>query len=185
MVSRQAHNLKTPVRIRVPQQYMQQRFDEHNQKEIAAFIIENLSCHTQFSLGTVSQENKPWVVCLNLSYDDRINIIWKSEKISSHSVHIQKNQHVSICIYSSNNGDFGFYANAKAHEVLNENELKHCLEFRFTRKGKEVPRIETFLHDSNYRIYSAELSEVWISDDRHLKTSVDLEILRTVLNQTL
>lgn len=162
-------------------------FNENNQTEIAEFILRHLERHPQFALGTVDQSGKPWVVCLNLAYNNKINIIWKSSKETEHSKHIRSNPNVSICIFSETKeiGDFGFYTKAIAHEVTDENELKHCLNVRYKEKGKEVPAISKFLGNSPDRIYSAEIQEAWVTDNRHIKTGVDLETLRSVSSQDI
>lgn len=78
------------------------------------FILSNLSRVKEFSLATVDQAGEPWVVAINLCYDNQLNIIWHSEKDTEHSKHIRDNPNVAICIYDdfADIGDFGFYAKA-------------------------------------------------------------------------
>ena len=163
---------------------MRKNFDEKNQEEIAKFVLDNLPRHKQFALGTIDENGSPWVVCLNLAYDDKLNIIWKSKKDTEHSKHIATNKNVSICVYSNDEkvGDFGFYTKVVAHEVSDEKELEKCLDFRYKRKNKEIPPLSELLGDSDARIYIAEIREAWVSDNRHLKTKVDMKVLRSILN---
>jgi len=155
-------------------------FDEKDQQSIANFILDNLPRHRQLTLGSVDSSGQPWVVCVNLAYDEDLNLIWKSLEASEHSKNVRADSRVSICIFSqtTNHGDFGFYTKAVAHEVAAEDELRRCLEAR-SKKGEPLPDLAKFLPPSTVRLYCAEIKEAWIIDDRHLKTQVDLTVLRT------
>ncbi len=155
-------------------------FNENDPKSVASFVLDNLPRHKQFALATVDSEGAPWCVCLNLSYDSDVNIIWKSLKDTQHSEHIKKNPQVSITVFSETEdvGDFGFYTKAVAHEVVDTNELKRLLEVRF--RGKTVPPVEDFLDESPLRIYVATIEAAWVNDDRHNKSEVDLLTLRAL-----
>lgn len=158
---------------------MARGFDHSSQKDAVRFIRENIGRHKQFALGTVDSAGQPWVVCLNLAYDDKLNIIWKSEKSTEHSNHIQNNPTVSICIFSETDevGDFGFYARAVAREITDEEELRQAIKIRFEDKGKLAPPIEEFIGNSKVRLYKAILSDLWLNDDVHEKIKIDLEKL--------
>lgn len=155
-------------------------FSKNSQKNIARFVLRNLPRHKLFVLGTIDPLGRPWVVCLNLSYDKDINIIWKSLKNTEHSKHIRKNPNVSICIFSHDEkiGDFGFYTKAIAKEVTDKKELKHYLKVRYA--GKEVPDTKEYLGKSPVRIYVAKVKQAWINDDRHIKAIVDMKVLRNL-----
>lgn len=144
------------------------------------FVRDNLGRHKQFALGTVDENGSPWTVCLNLAYDEKFNIVWKSSKQTDHSKHISTNPQVAICVFSEIEGvgDFGFYAKATAYEVTDEEELKRLVEIRFTRAGKQTPNITELSGNSPMRLYYAEIQEAWVNDNRHLKTPVNLEVLR-------
>lgn len=159
--------------------------DLNNQREIAEFIRDHVDEHKQFALATVGQDGQPWLVCLNLAYDEQFNIIWKSEKDTVHSQHVRANPSAAICIFSEDTerGDFGLYAKAQAQEISDEQELKRLLQIRFGRKGKPVPPIGSFIDDATSRIYYAQIKEMYFNDNRHLKTKVDLEVLRQVISQ--
>lgn len=159
--------------------------DENSQAEIADFILKHLPSHSQFALGTVDESGKPWVVCLNLAYDKKLNIIWKSNKNAEHSKHVRGNPNVAVCVFSETKeiGDFGFYSKALAHEVTDESELKDCLDARYKAKGKEAPPLSKFQGESPDRIYIAKLKEAWVTDKSHQKIKVDLEMLRNKMRQ--
>ena len=151
------------------------------------FVAENLARHKLLTLGTSDSEGNPWVVCLNLSYDNNLKIIWKSDKNTVHSKNLSQNPNVSICVFSQEQdiGDFGFYATAVAREVIDEKELKYCLGVRSAQKGKEVPPIEDFLGDFDLRIYVAEIKEAWATDQSHTKKKLDLASLKNFLKTNL
>lgn len=155
-------------------------FDENNQISVADFILSNLPTHKQFALSTIDDNNNPWVVCVNLSFDSSVNFIWKSEKSTEHSKYILHKPSVAICVFSDTEevGGFGYYCKAIAHEVTDKNELNRLLDIRFAKKGKPVPPIYNFLGESPTRIYYADVKEAWVNDNRHLKVSVDLNVLK-------
>lgn len=159
--------------------------DLNNQRQIAEFIRDHVDEHKQFALATVGREGEPWLVCLNLAYDEQFNIIWKSEKDTVHSQHVRANPSVAICIFSEDaqRGDFGLYAKAQAQEISDEAELKRLLQIRFGRKGKPVPPTSDFTGQTSSRIYYAQIEKMFFNDSRHLKTKVDLEILRQTIGQ--
>ena len=144
------------------------------------FVKDNLGRHKQFALATVDETGSPWVVCLNLAYDEKFNIIWKSSKETEHSRHITKNPYVSVCVFSETEdvGDFGFYAKAIAHEVTNDDELNKLIVARFTKANKPAPNISELSGDSPMRLYYAEIQEAWANDDRHLKVPINIGVLR-------
>lgn len=144
------------------------------------FILDNLPRIKEFSLATIDEKGNPWVVALNLCYDEQLNIIWHSRKDTQHSRYIQANPNVAICIYDdfADIGDFGFYAKALAHEVTDQDELARLLEIRFTSKNKPVPPASEYSGDSPDRIYCAQLTEAWINDQSKDKMMVNLTAFR-------
>ena len=154
---------------------MKDNFNLSDQKEIADFILKNLPRHKHFCLGTADEQNQPWVVCLNLTIDDELNIIWQSKRNTEHSRHIRTNPHVSICIFSQTEdvGDFGFYTKGIAQEVTDEKMLDRCLHFRYEKKGKAMPQASEFVGDSEYKIYMARITEAWVTDNRFVKNVVE------------
>jgi hypothetical protein len=157
-------------------------YEENDQQSVANFILSNLSRHKQFALSTVDEHNRPWVVCVHSAYDNEINFIWKSAKVSEHSKNISVNPNVAICVFSKTDdiGDFGYYCRAVAHEVSDREELEILLDVRYAQKGKPTPIPEDVLGDSLTRIYYAVVEEAWVNDDRHLKLPVDLAVLKEI-----
>ncbi|HSI21261.1 MAG TPA: pyridoxamine 5'-phosphate oxidase family protein [Verrucomicrobiae bacterium] len=155
-------------------------FQGNNPESVINFIRTNLPRHKQFALSTVDGSGNPWTVCLNLSFDDELNIIWKSRKDTEHSQHILLHPQVAVCVFSEEEGvgDFGFYAKALAHEVTDLVEIEKCIAIRYLQKGKPAPAMTDFLGDSPDRLYMACLTEAWVNDDSHVKTPVALPILQ-------
>lgn len=155
-------------------------FDSTDPASAIRFVRENLPRHKQFALATITATGTPWVVCVNLTTDKALNFIWKSQADALHSQNIQVNEAVSICVFSETEGvgDFGLYCSAVAHEVTDPQELTTLLELRHATKGKPVPPLTEFSGDASARIYYAKVTEAWVNDDRHLKTAIDLDLLR-------
>lgn len=154
--------------------------DLSNAETVANFVLANLPRHKLFVLSTVDTEGYPWAVCLNVGFDNEMNIIWRSRKDTEHSKHLLQQPNVSVCIFSKDEtlGDFGFYAKGLAEEIVNEAELEHLLALRFSKKGEAVPEAKDYLGDSSYRLYRAKLSEAWLNERSHSKTPIDLGLLR-------
>ena len=140
-------------------------FNENNQSEIARFILDNLPRHELCALGTVDGSGNPWVVCVGLTFDKKMNVIWKSSVDAEHSKNILKNPNVAISVFSKTEGigDFGLYMKGTAREVTNETELREFLDIKYKRKEKEVPSPDSLLGDSKFRIYYAEVKEAWVA----------------------
>lgn len=158
-------------------------YDENSQESVARFVLDNLPRHKQLAIATIDDDGKPWVVCVNLAYDEGVNFIWKSLKDTEHSKNVAARSDVSICAFSETPevGDFGFYCKAKAYEVTDQTELERLLAVRY--KGREVPNAREFLGNSPHRIYYAKITEAWINDDRHIKTPVVLKVLKEIASQ--
>lgn len=160
---------------------MNRREKMMNQQQIKEFITKNLPRHKEFVLATTDGEGRPWVVALNMCYDDKFDIIWHSEKGTEHSKHIGERPEVAICVFSDfeDIGDFGLYIQATAYEITDETELREKLKLRFEQKGKPVPSPTDYLGDSTSRLYCATITRAWVNDQSHSKQEVDLEILRS------
>lgn len=158
------------------------QYDESNKEQVAEFVLEQIRHHILFTLATVDNDNRPWVVCLGLTVDDNVDIIWKSSAIAEHSKHIRGNPYVSLCIFShsKDEGDFGFYAKAAAREITDPTEIIKYAHYRYARQGKPVPTADELLTDVGDRLYVARIQEAWVNDSRHVKTPVDVELMRNI-----
>ncbi len=149
-------------------------------EDIADYVLEHLHRHHLVALATTDENGQPRAVCVNLSVDDQANIVWKSAVDTVHSMHIKERPSIGICVFSrtTEEGEFGFYAKARAREVTDSAELTRCLNARFAQRGKPVPPHSEFQSDAPYRIYIAELTEAWINNEEHAKVVVDLDVLK-------
>lgn len=153
-------------------------YDDTDQNSIAKFILTNLPRHKQLALATADDSGQPWVVCVNLAFDNQVNFMWRSRTDTEHSKYLRARPSVSICVFSetSHVGDFGYYCKAIAREVNDEAELSRLLAIRY--KGRPVPPPADFLGDSPDRLYYAKVTAAWVNDDRHAKNPVDLAVLQ-------
>jgi uncharacterized pyridoxamine 5'-phosphate oxidase family protein len=157
--------------------------DDSDPKIVATFILTQLAKQKHFTLGTVDAQGNPWIVCLNLAFDNDVNIIWKSNANTEHSKHILTHPEVAICVFSHDEemGDFGLYIKAIADEVTDMDELTKCLQHRYTKVGKPAPDIKDFAAPALDRIYLARITHAWVNDSRHIKIPVDLETMRAII----
>jgi general stress protein 26 len=156
------------------------KIDTNDPAQIADVVLQHIADHKHFSLGTVDGQGRPWVVYIQLTVDAGLDILWVSLADTEHSKHVRQRPDVAICIASETleRGDFIFYGYAAAHEVTDRAELERLLNLRFERWGKPVPPVSDFLEPRPERLYRAVISEAWINDDSHIKTKVDLDVLR-------
>jgi hypothetical protein len=162
-----------------------ENFEPGNQQSIADFVLRNISNHKQFTLATTDKNSLPWAVCLSLAIDKSCNVIWQSRAATEHSKHIAQQPEVAICIFSETDerGDLGLYARATACEVTDHQELAGLLKVRFEQRNQPIPPLDGYLAPAPYRLYYATLKELWVNDDRHIKTKVDLAVLRELAKQ--
>ena len=143
-------------------------------------ILTTLAEIKHFSLATVDQEGNPWVVALSLTVDDQLRLIWVSRVDTEHSTNIRRQPNVSACVFrkTEQSDEFGFYCKALAHEVIDLEELSHCLAARYSRNGKPQPIAAEILDISPFRLYVAEITEAWHNDSSHVKQPIDLDTTR-------
>lgn len=160
-------------------------FNADDQADATRFLLEHLPRHGLFALATVCEDGQPWNVCLNLSWDHGLGIIWKSRADSLHSRNIRRDGRAGICIFSSTpeSGDFALYMTAEAREVTDPDELRALLHVRYTARSQAAPPLSAFTGDSPDRIYLARPAEAYLSDDRHAKLRLDLEAVRIAFKQ--
>ena len=158
-------------------------FNEQDPRSVAAFAVAHLKRHKQFALGTVGPDESPWVVCTALCVTPRFNFLWASRTDALHSIYIQTNPKVAICVCNELEGvgDYGLYVRATARELRDPAEITQAIDIRFTRQGQPLLPPEEFMGESPERFYLAETQEVWVNDDRHIKTPVNLNAIRALL----
>lgn len=160
-------------------------FIANDQQAAAQFLLKNLPRHRLFALATICSDGQPWNVCLGLTWDHGLGIIWKSRADSLHSRNIRRDSRVSICVFSTvpSEGDFALYLTAEAREVTDPDELRALLSLRYTAKSQSAPSTSEFSGTSPDRIYLARPIQAYLSDDRHEKLRLDLEVVRLAFKQ--
>lgn len=155
-------------------------FDPADQAAASTFLVEHLPRHGHFSLATVAADGQPWNVCLDLSWDHGLGIIWKSRADANHSQNVRRDGRVAVLVYSStpDHGDFALYMTAQAHEVTDPDELRALLHLRYTARSRPMPAAANFTGDAPDRLYIARPIDAYLSDDRHEKMRLDLDVVR-------
>lgn len=138
------------------------------------FILRNLSRIKRFTLGTIDDDGRPWVVELKLAFDENLHIIWHSKKGTEHSKHIAARPDVAICMADDFDdiGDFGLYARARAYEITDEAELAEKLAIRSHHINRPLPLPAAYLGGSPDRLYCAVINEAWVNDQSKIKRRV-------------
>jgi len=156
-----------------------QPYDSNDQRAIARFILDNLPRHKQMAIATVNN-GSPWVVCVSHDVNAQLEIIWVSAADTEHSKNITAHPEVSICIFSQIEtiGDFGLYIRGTAQEVTDPSAIQSILAFRSQKRQKPTPDVAEFQAPALMRVYRTTIQQAWVTDQRHQKTVVDLNILR-------
>ena len=121
------------------------------------------------TLGTTCEDGTPWISPLYYAYDNRLNFFWVSPKNADHSKNIRRNQVVSMVLFDSHAQKWtgvGLYFTAGCQELNNPNEVMVGLRLEFDRLRDPLPSAEEFLGDSEYRVYKATPSKIWITQDK-------------------
>lgn len=69
--------------------------NEFSVEELEAIIREYLDKTIHMSLATATQDGKPWVCEVHFTYDDNLNIYWRSKESRRHSQEIADNPRVA------------------------------------------------------------------------------------------
>ena len=151
-----------------------------SQEEVKRFITDGLPHHPQCVVATTDDTGQPWAVCVAFGHDNQFNIFWRSVRDTEHSRHLRARPDIAICIFSDTDerGEFGLYLKAKAHEVTDPAEAQRLLEHLAARKNRSPEDPAKYQNPSPLRLYYATVTAAWINDDSHVKTPVDLEVLR-------
>lgn len=148
------------------------------------FVTENLARHAYAVISTINEDGSPWAVCVAVNVSPQLEIVWLSRTDTLHSRNIERDERVSICIYSKSEetGDFGFYARAKAHAVDDPIERAACIDLKTSQNGKAPPD-SVVSGEAPLRFYKAVADAVWVNDDTHQKQPIDLGGLYDADNQ--
>lgn len=139
------------------------------------------------TLGTVNEDTTPWVSPLYYAYDNRLHFYWVSPKNANHSKNIAKNEIASLVMFDSHAPKWtgvGLYFQVSVKELTNPEEIMIGLRLEFDRLRDPMPAVEDFLGSSEYRVYKAVPTRVWITADQNVdgktvdsRAELDLQLL--------
>lgn len=131
-------------------------------------IIENV---TYLTIASVTKDGEPWNSPVFGSYDTEYNFYWNSKKSAQHSKNIRNNPSIFIVIYDTNKvwgeGE-GVYIQARAEELVKDNEIEVALACHFARKKKPIQPVQDFKGDSYLRIYKAVPTKAWCNTGKRV-----------------
>lgn len=121
------------------------------------------------TLGTVGEDNVPWVSPLFYAVDEKYNFYWISPKDSWHAKNNKFNKNASWVVFDTNAPKWegqGVYFVGKCEEMANSDEVKMGLEYIFKRLEEKIPVPEDFLGENQYRVYRGTYDKAWITHDK-------------------
>jgi nitroimidazol reductase NimA-like FMN-containing flavoprotein (pyridoxamine 5'-phosphate oxidase superfamily) len=137
------------------------------------------------TLATANLKGQPWNSPVYFAFDQHYVLYWKSDKNAQHSQNIRENEKVFIVIYDSSvpfgEGE-GIFIQAKAYELIDEEEIAKALSYHNDRVGKRLWEVEEFVGENPRRIYKAVPEKVWINQDstengKFVDRRVEVELL--------
>lgn len=134
--------------------------------------IENLLTRTKYmTLATVGQDDKPWNVPITFAYADGF-LYWRSHVDAVHSVNIEFNAAVSICIFDVNPVDSAgerqalyIQSNASKVSVHMQEELLEKFGGMFSIKDAKAPLYVAAIGD---------LDDIRSTDNRFYTTDTEI-----------
>jgi len=121
------------------------------------------------TIATSNKRGIPWNTPVYSAFDDKYNFYWISWIKNQHSKNIKENNQIFIVIYDSTvveGQGHGVYIQAKAHEIAEDNEIKHALKYldgRINKLGRH--KTSQFQGNKPRRIYKAVPEKVWVNTD--------------------
>lgn len=142
-------------------------------KQLIKKAKEIISKILYITIATVTEDGKPWNSPVYSAYDEHYNFYWVSWKDNQHSKNIAENEDVFLVIYDSRvpegTGE-GVYVQAKAHELIDQQEIEKALSLLYARKNQDPKKrkAEEFLGDYPRRVYKAIPEKVWINASKRI-----------------
>lgn len=125
------------------------------------------------TIATADLDGTPWVSPVFFVFDEKLNLIWVSNKDARHSKLIRKNSRVAIVIFDSKAqegaGD-AVYIEATARELVEDGEIEAGMKVRLKRETCEEFRVNSISDvkdDKSWRMYCASPNKVYkLSESR-------------------
>lgn len=134
--------------------------------DLAAHARAIIDTNLYLTLGTVDAAGRPWASPVYFAPGGEREFYWLSATDAQHSRNLAERPQVSVVIFDSTVAPYHgrcVYAVGEARQV-SERDLDHALEI-YPRPGAEGVRQftrEEVTGQSEYRIYRATASELWV-----------------------
>lgn len=124
-------------------------------------IKEILAVNIVGTLATVNQDSSPWATPLHIFTDDEA-LYWFSADTHQHSQNIERDGHVSLALFTKEDGSKGAYISGTATK-LNADETAKAQQIVIDLFGKVPP---VFENTSGYRLPIGEINSSKSSEKR-------------------
>jgi uncharacterized protein YhbP (UPF0306 family) len=142
-------------------------------KDIEVIIREYLPEILHLSLATCV-DNKPWVCEVHFSYDDELNLYFRSKRDRRHSQEIAQNPNVAgniVAQHSLSDKPRGIYFEGKA-EALQDVDENHSAYQSYAERLKAGPEIiEDARAEAGHSFYKITVSDWYVFDSRESNPS--------------
>ncbi len=132
-------------------------------KELEKIIREYVDKTVHMSLGTATKDGRPWVSEVHFTYDDDLNIYWRSKELRRHSQEIAENPHVAGNIVKQHALDeypHAIYFEGTAELIKDEQKYQEIYELFAKRSIGDESMIEDAKSEDRNHFYKATV-ENW------------------------
>jgi hypothetical protein len=141
------------------------------------------------ALATTDAQGQPWSTPLAYSFDQELNLYWRSGKNSQHSRNLSVNSKVFISVFDSQSPAPGLYIQSSARQIDNLTDIRYALSV--DRHKAFADAAEAYLDDrAPRRYYVAAPLKAWVNVDASeqgkfvdIRQAVDLRELRGIIKQ--
>ena len=131
---------------------------ELNLEQVVREYIEK-SIHMSFA---TAKDNRPWVCELHFTYDDDLNLYFRSLKTRRHSMEIAENPYVSGTIikqHQPGESPHGIYFEGTAKLCDDPSEFQRIYEFFKRRLGSAEAIVEEAKREDGHQFYKVTVSD--------------------------
>jgi uncharacterized protein YhbP (UPF0306 family) len=129
--------------------------------DVEKIVREYIDKSIHMSLGTASKDGRPWVCEVHFTYDDKLNIYWRSLTSRRHSQEIEENPFVAGNIVAQHElGDYphAIYFEGRAMRVDDETQYGALSELFRKRQIGGDNLVDDAKKDDGHKFYKIEVS---------------------------
>lgn len=145
--------------------------------DLAAHARALLDGNLYLTLGTVDADGRPWTTPVYFSPDGDRGLVWSSKADADHSRHLAERPAVSMVVFDSTVPPYhgrAVYAVGEARELSGDDLDRSLAVYPRPGTGAGAVTREDVVAPSDYRLYRAHVSRMWVLCPREPRTPCGL-----------